>query len=60
MSAQTIKERRERGRFGPPTKRRGYTAVRYWVLAIPRLREVIRPFPKAARCALAEEDFEAP
>jgi hypothetical protein len=29
-------------------------------LAIPRLREVIRPFPKAALCALAEEDFEAP
>jgi hypothetical protein len=28
--------------------------------ARPRLREVIRPFPKAARCALAEEDFEAP
>jgi hypothetical protein len=28
--------------------------------AIPRPCEVIRPLPKAARCALAEEDFEAP
>ena len=29
-------------------------------LAIPRLREAIRPFPKAALFALAEEGFDAP
>jgi hypothetical protein len=28
--------------------------------AIPRLREVIRPFPQAALYALAEEDCKAP
>jgi len=29
-------------------------------LAMPRLREAIRPFPKAALFALAEEGFDAP